>query len=532
MDQLTETDVLVIGAGPTGLTTANLLADLGVRVVLVDKLPGPGDEPRAISVTDETLRIMQQIGIMDRLGPEMLMDTGARYYGRKGQLLAETRPAGRRLGQPGKSQFDQPVMESLLLEAARERNIDIRFCSEAFSVQDRGTHAEVTLIDDAGKKTVRASWVVACDGGRSPVRTQLGIPMEGSTQVQKWIVIDILNTGEHEKFADFYCNGSRPCVVVPGVKGRRRFEFMLLPGETPAEMTTPEAVASLVRPFQEVRPEDIRRAAVYVAHQRVALTFRQGRVLLAGDAAHMMPPFAGQGLNAGIRDAANLAWKVAAAVKGTGTDALVSTYDTERRPHARDMVRISHRIGKVVMSTNPKLTPLRDAAITASGIVPAVKAWLVGMKFLKQPHFTQGCVVKPGAEVPKAATALVGRALSQPSVELAGGERVQLDEVLGYGWSILRPGPAGKIRIQRIGADAPARKPGEEILVTDLDDAFMPLREHNVSLIVRPDRYVAAACLTGTESSALASLGRFAPALGTPASPPAASASTPAPSQH
>lgn len=513
MDPLIETDVLVIGAGPTGLTTANLLADLGVRVIIIDKLPGPSDEPRAISVTDETLRIMQQIGIMDRLAPEMLMDTGSRYYGRKGQLLAKAKPAGRRLGQPGKSQFDQPIMESLLLDAARERNIDIRFGAEAFSVQDRRTHADVTIIDGDGKKTICAAWVIACDGGRSPVRTQLGIPMEGSTQVQKWIVIDILNTGEHEKFADFYCNGSRPCVVVPGAKGRRRFEFMLLPGEDPARMTTPESVASLVRPFQNIRPGDIRRANVYVSHQRVALTFRQGRVLLAGDAAHMMPPFAGQGLNSGIRDAANLAWKVAAAVKDSGTDALVSTYDTERRPHAKDMVRISHRIGKVVMSTNRRLTPVRDAALTALGIIPSAKAWFAEMRFMKQPHFTQGCVAPPRSNVPKASAVLVGRALSQPNVELAGGERLPLDVVLGTGWTILRPGPAGVLEIDKIGPGAPEDRPGQKTSVTDLDGAFAQQAQQNVSLIVRPDRYVAAVCLQGAEDVALASLERFVPKL-------------------
>ena len=141
----------------------------------------------------------------------------------------------------------------------------------------------------------------------------------------------------------------------------------------------------------------------------MALNYRAGHVLLAGDAAHMMPPFAGQALNAGIRDVANLAWKVAAHVQGTGTEALVATYQAERRPHAVDMVRLSHRIGTVVMNTNPALTAIRDAAITASGIVPAAKGWLAGMKFLKQPHFTAGCVVAPAADqFPSAAAALVG----------------------------------------------------------------------------------------------------------------------------
>ena len=347
MESTQETDVLVIGAGPVGLTAANLLADQGMRVMIVERRETTSDEPRAISVTDETLRVMAEIGIMDQLGPEMLMDTGARYYGRKGQLLAEVRPASPRLGQPGKSQFDQPVMETLLLEAARSRAlIDIRFDTEAFRITDSPEHVDTVIIDDQGKKTVRSKWIVACDGGRSPVRAQLGIPMEGSTQTEKWIVVDILNTpGDPAKFAEFHCNGTRPAVVVPGVKGRRRYEFMLLPGEDATSVVQPEAVAAMIAPFQEITPAHIRRAAVYVAHQRVALNYRIGHVLLAGDAAHMMPPFAGQALNAGIRDVANVAWKIAANVRGAATEALLDTYASERRPHAVDMVRLSERIG-------------------------------------------------------------------------------------------------------------------------------------------------------------------------------------------
>lgn len=526
MNNIIETDVLVIGAGPIGLAAANLLADQGVNVMLVERHPGTSDEPRAISITDESLRVMQQIGIMDRLAPEMLMDTGARYFGRKEQLLAEVHPASPRLGQPGKSQFDQPVLETLLLEAARDRpQIDIRFNTEAFRITDGPGYADTVLVDDAGKHTVRSKWVVACDGGRSPVRSQLGIPMEGSTQTQKWIVVDTINSpAEPEQFSEFHCNGTRPVVVVPGVKGRRRYEFMLLPGEQAAEVTSPEAIIRLVAPFQAITATDIRRAAVYVAHQRVALTYRAGRVLLAGDAAHMMPPFAGQALNAGIRDVANLAWKLAANVHGISTDALINTYEAERRPHAVDMVRLSHRIGKVVMNVNPALTALRDAAITASGIIPSAKAWLAGMKFLKQPHFTDGCVADPGTAVPKSAAGLVGRSLSQPQVMLATGDKVPLDTVLGTGWALLHfpydPSAPLEVRHVDAGGNGSATSDGGARLalsaataVTAVSGAFAELAGSGVTLLVRPDRYVAAAMTAATRQATLDALAAYVPAL-------------------
>lgn len=508
MAERIEVDALVIGAGPTGLAAANLLADQGLTVALIERHWGSGDEPRAISATDETLRVMAQIGIMDALAPEMLMDTGARYYGRDGRVLADVRPGDPRLGQPGKSQFDQPVMEGLLFEAAAARpGIELHFNTEATSITqhpegvtvgavrrgDRSRGFSGVVAGDTGtdhtpvpgapqtELAIHASWVIACDGGRSFARRELGIGLTGSTQVEKWIVVDLLDVpGEPEPFASFHCNGTRPTVVVPGVKGRRRYEFMLFEGEDEDAMTTEASIAGLVAPYQDVSTVRVRRATVYTAHQRIAERYRDGRVLLAGDAAHLMPPFAGQGLNAGIRDAASAAWRVAAHVKGEGTDALIEDYAAERRPHAAQMVKLSKRIGWVVMNTNPVITRLRDAAVLGTRAVPPLNAWLTRMKFLKQPHYAQGTVIAPADSVPRAAAHLVGRSLPQPRVDLEG-THVPLDQLMGAGWTAIEVGDGDALVLE----DAT----GHRQTAKDCAGVFAAAR--GLVLLVRPDRYVA-----------------------------------------
>ena len=524
MSERIEVDVLVIGAGPTGLTAANLLADQGLSVALIEKSPGSGDEPRAISATDETLRVMAQIGIMSRLAPEMLMDTGARYYGRGERILADVRPGNPRLGQPGKSQFDQPVMEGLLLEAASERaGIDLHFNTEATTILQRSDGATVgavrrgertrgvsgVLAGDAGtdhapgadasetELVFDASWVIACDGGRSFTRRELGIGLSGSTQVEKWIVVDLLDVpGEPEPFASFHCNGTRPTVVVPGVRGRRRYEFMLFEGEDEQEMTSERSIAELVATYQDISTVRVRRSAVYTAHQRIAERYRVGRVLLAGDAAHLMPPFAGQGLNAGIRDAVGAAWRVAAFVKGEGTDALVDDYATERRPHAAEMVKLSKRIGSVVMNTNPVVTRLRDAIVVGTRVVPPVNQWLTRMKFLKQPHYVQGTVVAPSNGIPAAAASLVGRSLPQPTLSL-DGLHLPLDEMLGVGWTAIEVEAGNALVIE----DAS----GLRRTAIDCSGVFAEAR--GMVLLVRPDRYVAGMAPVAERGQLLDSLG-------------------------
>lgn len=505
----TSSPVIVVGGGPVGLTHALHLADAGVSVMVFERMTQPGDLPRAISLVDESLRVMAQLGVAEELKAESLLDTGSRYFGLNDRLLTAAKPVPSRLGQPAKSQFDQPVMEQLLFDrAVAHPKIDFRLGYNVLSVEQRGGEVKVAATaPDGTTERFRCEWLVGADGGKSTVRDLVGIPLVGTTQPQRWIVIDLLReTKSYERFADFHCDGKRPYVLVPGVKGRLRIEFMLFDHEDADAMTQPEAIRELVRPFRaQLDDEDVRRAAVYVAHQRVAQHYRKGNVFLIGDAAHLMPPFAGQGLNAGIRDAQNLAWKLVEAVRGRATDRLLDSYEAERRTHGAKMVQVSQRVGRVVMATGTVGPALRDLLVRLVCLVPSAREFLANMRFITPPVYTGAgdATVQPG--LPELDEVL-GRSVSQPAVATAASEPQPLDTYLGNGWALLQI--AGTERPHLAVSSAWSELGCEHVLITrqatdapsaawtairDLDGALTSLAGAQPRfLLIRPDKYVCA----------------------------------------
>lgn len=508
-------EVIVVGAGPIGLTAALWLADAGIHTTVVEKATEPGDQPRAISLQDESFRTFERLGIADALKAESLLDTGSRYFGLDDTLLAEARPVPSKIGHPAKTQFDQPILEQLLFDRAVEHpHVNFLLGTEAIGLTQDTDGVTLEVSDSHGTRILSAPWLIGADGGRSFTRSALGIKLEGTTQPQRWIVIDLLNERtERDPFAEFHCDGERPYVLVPGINGRLRLEYMLFDNEDADAMTTPDKIRELVRPFRaELADEDVRRAAVYVAHQRIAENYRSGRAFLVGDAAHLMPPFAGQGLNAGIRDAGNIAWKLIDAIKGGATDRLLNTYNTERRAHGAQMVKVSQRIGAVVMATHPAATRVRDKLVQLLRKAPSIHNYLANMRFISPPDYSDGVAVPLEGESPLSGV-MVGRALSQPQVrplteDLDHSESTGLDDYLGFGWSVIGIGvnadldnlspyftalEAARVHLHSPAESTPAQGGQNVTHVTEVEPTLTTGYEGDaVYVVVRPDRYVAA----------------------------------------
>ncbi|MCW8384125.1 bifunctional 3-(3-hydroxy-phenyl)propionate/3-hydroxycinnamic acid hydroxylase [Streptomyces justiciae] len=433
--------VLVVGAGPTGLTAAHLLGSRGIRVVLVERNATTSNDAKAISLDDESLRTLQSADGLDKaVYPIIVPGTGTRYFGVGGRPLLHARGTGdQRLGHPFKNPFAQPDLERVLREQLdRLPSVEVRFGTRLTDLTQEPGRVRASLRtggEDGPVEELEAAYLLGCDGGRSTVRDLLSVPMRGRSFPDVWLVVDTLEDTHDQRFGMHHGDPDRPVVIVAGRDGRCRYEFRLKPGECAAGSPPPLAlVRELLRPYREITPGQIERAVTYSFHALLADRLREGRCFLLGDAAHMMPPFAGQGLNSGLRDAANLCWKIADVLAGRAGDALLDTYDTERRPHARAMIDLSVRLGRVVMTTNRPRALLRDLLVRTAMLTPPGRRYLTEMRYRPDARVRAGAVLH--ADGP--GRALVGTMLPQPRVLRGPSHRLsRLDDVLGQGWSLL-----------------------------------------------------------------------------------------------
>ncbi len=499
--------VAIIGAGPTGLTLANLLGVYGVGCLLVERNAATVHEPRAVSIDDESLRIMQAAGLVEEVMAETVHGYGAHYHSARGRLFARVQPTERPYGFPRRNAFRQPVLEAQLHKAlARFPHVTRLFDHELIAFENTGSGVTLRLRKPSGiEADITCDYLVACDGASSFVRRTLGIGMSGSTFRERWLIVDLEDSPVASPHTKVWSDPERPTIALPGPNLTRRYEFMLHDHETDADLLAPAMVRQLLETHEAAPQSRIVRTVVYTFHARVADRWSQGRVLLAGDAAHLTPPFAGQGMNSGVRDASNLAWKLAAVIQGQLGPGLMASYEPERRDHAWSMIKFALDIGRVMRPPHALAAFMLEYGFLALSLFPNARDYIAQMKFKPPPRFAQGFIVP---DATGARHTLVGRMLPQPHVLTADRGEVLLDEVLGPGFAVLLHSNRAGAVLPSL-AEAPWRDLGARIVVMrpdgrlDAGDGATAVRALDSTdkglarfadhvLLLRPDRYVAA----------------------------------------
>lgn len=496
-----DTDVVVVGAGPVGAFAAALLAGYGLSVTVIERLAEPYPLPRAGSIDHETLRAFQRVGVVEAMSDMIVPVPQYSFVSASGETLLEAAyPQGPQpYGTPGMMFFWQPTLEKALRERMAERGVDLHSRATVTALRDDGGRTIVDYVDANGAEhAISGRFVLACDGGASTIRKLLGIHLDDFECDESWLAVDARALTDFTMpQATQICDPARPTGVFTMPGDFRRWLFMILPGEDPNDVT--ERWAELIAPWARESDVEVVRRVVYTFHGLVAQRWRNGGVFLLGDAAHQTPPNLGQGLCSGIRDATNLAWKIAAVISGEAKD-LLDSYEVERIPHMRAIVAKSVELGRELCTVNPVRAKERDERLLAA-------RQLGGGSIARNsvlPPIADGILAhgSPGA----------GSLFIQPRVD--GG--ILLDEFLGSGFAVVyRDGlidsqaPVEELRglELRYVAFGPVGGSREESLSDDdgfLDDWFT---EHEADFaIVRPDRYVFATGRAAEMDAAVAQL--------------------------
>ena len=482
-------DVAIVGFGPCGAVAAGLLGGMGIRTWVCDKSTAIYDKPRAFALDHEIMRVFQQLGIHDQVLAHAEPFTPSEFYGVDGQLIKRfsTVAPPFPLAFPPSLVFNQPAAERALRDhVASLPLVQVALGHEVVRLTQEAECARLWVRADSGAETeIHASYVIACDGASSTLRAMAGLELEDLGFDQPWLVVDILvnNAGARKlpKVSIQYCEPGRPCTYLVGPGNHRRWEISINPGEDPQQLATPEATWKLLSRWIDPEDATLWRQASYRFHALVAGRWRAGRVFVAGDAAHQQPPFLGQGMCQGIRDVANLCWKLHAVLRQGASDALLDTYGIERKAHVQALTDRIKTIGQLVGERDPVAARVRDARLLAEcgGIVPSVPRQDV------QPALSAGLLSPDGGPG-------VGTIFPQPWLQ-ASREPVRMDEVGGRGWRVVLQATAD-------AGFAAAATGTAEVRVLALGDATYRDNEgvsqqwftkHGcTAAIVRPDHYV------------------------------------------
>jgi 3-(3-hydroxy-phenyl)propionate hydroxylase len=516
-------DVVIVGCGPVGASAANLIGQTGLKTLVIDRALAPYDHPRAVHLDHEIMRIFQGAGLAGQVLPILSTPAGSMQFGADRDVIRQFRKIviTDRLGWASDYFFYQPELEAVLrAELLTRSNVSVSLGMSLVGLERIGDLIELTLEDHEGHRSIaRAIYVIGCDGGRSEVRRQLRIDLEDLGFDESWVVVDALVDGrisfpelkgvpEGVDLQDVLImigDPSRPISIIPGHGRHRRWEFMLLPGETPESASAPEFLQAILAPWTREARFEIKRAAVYRFHGLLANHWRAGNIFLAGDAAHQTPPFFGQGLCHGIRDVANLAWKLRLVKDGIASAELLDSYQTERKPQVRAVIEASIRTGRYFCTLDTQAAKERDASMrqvavkTKPGYVDII------------PPLDNG-VVAPGGCSGK------GVRFIQPRVSSLYGKVSLLDDVTGGGFVLLTLNEAATISeiaaktwvriggksftIRPRGGSIPSLHNGDLIDMSGELESW--LHEHiSTAVLLRPDAYVFGTACAVTDVDAL-----------------------------
>jgi resorcinol 4-hydroxylase (NADPH) len=488
-------DFVIVGAGPVGLVTAILLGREGWRVTVVEKWPSRYAMPRACTIDHEALRILQGIGIMrehaDLFEPSRGERGGYQIRNGEGVLLRAinwNRPA--ESGWANTNGFYQPDLEAQLEVMALELpTVELRRGWSAIAIEQDERSVTLTAArndDESDRESLRGSWLIGADGANSVVRELAGIDTVDTGFEADWLVVDYepLDDRQWDAFVTQYCDPNQPATAVNSGPGRRRFEFMRRADVTVDELDRPESAWRLMKPWG-VTPDTARleRHAVYTFRGRWARDWRNGRIFLAGDSAHLMPPFLGQGLCSGLRDASSLAWRLSLVESERANASILDTYGTERSAHVREIIDGAVAIGQVVCELDPIRAAERDAHMIAELNDPAAIADEPPHPKLGQPSITQG-----GDEN-------AGRLSVQARVERDGHIGL-FDDVVGGAWQLIAldgdPLISPELRSWFAGIGGAIATISADGVIRDVDGEYRAWFEarHCGLVLSRPDFYV------------------------------------------
>ncbi|MEZ6002286.1 bifunctional 3-(3-hydroxy-phenyl)propionate/3-hydroxycinnamic acid hydroxylase [Hyphomonas sp.] len=467
-------DVLIVGAGPTGISLALIAAQYGASVIICEKEADVYPLPRAAHIDHEVMRIFQSVGAAEEIAATSRTTSHYDFLTADGEILLrfdgsdQIGPGG----WPGANMIHQPSLERALRKRLPDTDrIELRTLWTFVGYEETGESVSAKFETPEGSRTVTAQFLAGTDGTRSPVRAAAGIELDDLQFDEPWLVIDTI-VQDFERLPKVnlqICDPARPTTCVLMGEGRHRWEFMMLPGETPEQVLDDAFIAGLLEPWKVDGAVILERKAVYRFNARVAKSWKKGRVLLAGDAAHQTPPFAGQGLCAGARDAANLGWKLGMVASGKAPEETLDTYQIEREPHARATIEMAMMMGRTVCITDPAAAAERDRqmlAARAAGQSPDGRT--------NYPEIISGLIFEGGS----------GAGTYFPQFVSADG-RTRLDDVLGAGaWLIGNCGSSDFPDLKTVNLKS------EKLGSAKSDIQRWLARHHVEAVLIRPDRYV------------------------------------------